>query len=119
MTEPPSKPARAGFICFHPTNLPKGVDIIRKLPHGNVDLQFAGMGNRLNELRAQFRQYAEPDMKFAQAAKSGSFRLRVPVLNTALDFAKQADDARSGLEAAKRLLALYNRHQGNVGSERT
>jgi hypothetical protein len=107
MPEPLSKPARAGFIYFHPTSLPRGVDLVHKLPFGNVDLQFSGMGNRLNDLRTRFTQYAEPDMRFARAGKSGSIRLRVPKVNTALDFGKQSEDARRGLDAAKRLLALY------------
>ena len=97
---------QVSFI-FTQRNLPKGVNVVHKLPYGNVDLQFSGMGKRLNNLRIQFSQYAEPDMRFARAGKSGSVRLRVPKLNTALDFGKQAEDARAGLDAAKRLLALY------------
>lgn len=110
MKEPASKPARAGFIYFHPTNLPIGVDIVHKLRHGNVDLQFAAMGNRLNELRTLLRHNVDPDMKIVKASKSGSVRLRVPQLNTRLDFAKQEEHARQGLDAAKRLLALYIKH---------
>ena len=44
MPEPLSKPSAAKFIRFNPEELSKEVKLIHKLSHGNMDLQFSGMG---------------------------------------------------------------------------
>jgi hypothetical protein len=44
LPEPTGKPARSSFIYFQATELRKGVSLCHKVVHGNVDLQFAGLG---------------------------------------------------------------------------
>jgi hypothetical protein len=107
MKEPVAKPAGAGFITLSAESLPKGVMLLHKLPHGNVDLQFSGMGERMDELRAKYKGCIDGDMSFAKAAKSGCIRLQVPPINTADSFAQQQEAVRQGVDAARRLLAWY------------
>lgn len=109
MRRPEAKPASSNFIYFHPSSLPKGIDIVHKLPHGNVDLQFQKMGERLGELKSQFDNYIDSDISFAKAGKSGSVRLKVQTINVAVDFTQQQENILRGLEAAKRLLILYGK----------
>ena len=107
MKQPEAKPARAGFIYFRPASLPRGIEICHKLPHGVVDIQFRGMGERVQELRAAFQSHLHSDMSVKMAGKSSVVRLRVPVLNAGADFAAQAVHAQEGILAAKRLLIWY------------
>ena len=107
MPNPEQKPSGAGFIYFHPVELPKQVTLVHKLPYGNVDLQFSGMGNQLAVLLQRVRDYLEPDMTVRPANKSGAVRLKVPVLDTTEAFGPQRDDLLEGIEAALRLLRWY------------
>lgn len=104
MREPVSKPSGAGFVHFRPSRLPRGVSLCHKLVWGNVDLQFARLGNRLNELHSTLESHLEEGMSIANASRSGAVRLVVPKLNPCLPFETQADDARAGIEAAGTLL---------------
>lgn len=104
MREPVSKPSGAGFVHFRPSRLPRGVGICHKLVFGNVDLQFARLGNRVNELHSALEGRLDAGMTIANASRSGAVRLVVPKLNPCLPFETQADDARAGIEAAGTLL---------------
>ncbi|MFH1311983.1 MAG: hypothetical protein ABIJ00_02035 [Candidatus Eisenbacteria bacterium] len=112
MTEPISKPAAAGFIWFTPGVLPSGITVVHKLARGNVDLQFAGKGRSLAQLRTKLERHLEPGMTIERATESGAVRLKVPVLDTTVDFDKQATRAEHGMVAAKRLLSWYMRIGG-------
>jgi len=107
MPEPLSKPSAAKFIRFNPEELSKEVKLIHKLSHGNMDLQFSGMGGRLSELKAKFISKLDPDMLITRAGKSGVLRIKVPVLDITMDFQVQEENARKGIVCAQRLLNWY------------
>lgn len=110
MEKPGPKPANAGFIYFRPSVLPRKpqrIEIVHKTFRGNVDLQFGGMGEKLDELKTQFKQFTTSGMKFEKANKSGSIRLYVPPVNPAIDFEEQINEVQKGLEGAKLLLDVY------------
>ena len=107
MQEPSGKPAGAGFIYFRPVELPKGVEICHKLPHGNVDLQFSGWGDRLGEFGRHFSGVLDDDMSIVKANKSAVVRLKVALLDAARPFSEQAAAAQQGIDAAARLLSWY------------
>jgi hypothetical protein len=113
MTEPTGKPARAGFVQFHPDGLPKDVTLVHKLPHGKVDLQFSGLGGRLSVLRTRFARRLEPGMAVKRASGSGAVRLDVPTLDTTRPLRAQSAAARKGIGAARRLLRWYRRRPSN------
>ena len=53
MHEPGPKPPGAGFVQFFPAGLPREATLLHhKLPHGNLDLQFSGLGATMSALRA-------------------------------------------------------------------
>ena len=107
MSEPKSKPSRAGFIYFRPGTLPHGVAIVHKLRHGFLDLQFANLGRQLSKIREEFGSTLLPGMKIERAAKSGVIRQTVPVFDTGRPFAEQATTARMCIERAAALLRWY------------
>ena len=111
MTEPSLKPSGSTFIYFRPPSLPKGVAIVHKLSHGFVDLQLAGMGERLNEVQMLFGSRLDGDMQLKRAAKSAAIRLQVPISNANVRFADQVSDVRIGLDAARRLFVWFVTHQ--------
>ena len=100
MPEPGDKPASAGFITFQPYELPQHVTLLHKLRQGNVDLQFRGMGKKLDELQDSFGHSLEVGMRIARANKSGSVRLLVPSLDTTASLKSQEESVRKGIEAA-------------------
>lgn len=110
MKEPSAKGGKSGFVYFRPLTLAKGLSIVHKLPHGNVDLQFRGMGEKIALLQEHFGPHLREDMELARAGKSASIRVKVPVLNTGAAFVGQEDAARAGLLAAKDLLAWSLAH---------
>ena len=107
MAEPSAKPASAGFVLFTPEKLSKEVKLVHKLSHGNMDLQFLDMEAKLPELRAKIMSKLDPDMLIARAGKSGVVRIKVPVLDTTMDFQVQEVNARKGIVCAQRLLKWY------------
>jgi hypothetical protein len=102
---------RSGFINFHPEELPTYVQFIHKVPLGNVDLQFKGMGTRFHEFKRAFAEHIDPGMKLGRAEKSGVIRLVVPALDLNADFVSQAENVRAGLHAAKQLAGWLRSHQ--------
>ncbi len=107
MEELGNKPAGSTFLYFRSLDLPKGVRLCHKLTHGYIDLQFAGMGEKLSELNMQYRPYLAENMKIARAAKSAVIRLHVPQLSFTETFESQHEDVIQGIEAAKQLLKWY------------
>jgi len=108
MSEPTSKPSRAGFIYFRPGTLPRGVAIVHKLRHGNLDLQLAGLGRQLSRVRAEFGPALTRKMHIERAAESAVIRQKVPIFDTGRPFSEQADMARECLERARTLLQWYH-----------
>jgi hypothetical protein len=116
MDEPGARGKRSGFINFYPEGLPTRVQLIHKIllgtvAHGNVDLQFEGMGTRFHEFTQAFAEHLDPGMKLERAEKSGAIRLVVPALDLNADFVSQAENARAGLYAAKQLAGWLRGHQ--------
>jgi len=110
MTMPLSKAAGAGFVVFHPAELPVQVALIHKLPRGRVDLQFAGWATRVAELHARVASYLDPNMEVTRASKAAAIRVRVPTLDTGRGFIEQIEAVRAGQQAARRLLRWYRNH---------
>jgi hypothetical protein len=111
MPRPGAKPATSTFIYFHPHNLPRGVKLIHKALHGNVDLQFAGMANNLDVFQAQYGNLIEPGMVIESASKSGVIRINVPEIDPTAPFPDSEPAVREALWAAKLLLLWYRKVQ--------
>lgn len=107
MREPGQKPASAGFVHFRPPRFPKNVGVVHKLRQGFVDLQFAGMGERVAELMVRYNGRLGEGMEVVRASKSGAVRLEVPRLRTTEPFSEQEADAQRGVLAAKRLAEWF------------
>lgn len=102
-------PAESHFIGFRPAVLPAGVSLWHKVAYGHVDLQFAGMGNKLAEMEQLYRPLLLPSMRIERAAKSAVIRVRVePVDMTAVTYRDAVELIRKGIEAASFLLEWYS-----------
>ena len=106
--EPGNKPAGSSFVYFRGLDLPKGISLCHKLTHGYIDLQFAGMGLNISELKKRYIPYLNENMKIAKAGKSAVIRVNVPKLSIADKFESQKDKVIQGVEAAKNLLKWYH-----------
>jgi hypothetical protein len=104
MPEPANKPSGSTFIYFRPSIVKRGTSICHKFTRGFVDLQLAGMGARLNEVRIAQAKWIASDMHVVQAGKSAAIRLLVPKLDPAETITSQSESVRVGLRAAMRLL---------------
>jgi hypothetical protein len=109
MPKPSKKPATSSFIFFQPIGLDPTVKLIHKVPYGKVDLQFAGMGDCLEELERKYKESLTQEMIVVKASKSGAIRIKVPELNLQGRFSETK--ARKGLEAAQLLLKLYKENR--------
>ena len=109
MPEPKDRPATSSFIFFRPFGLAPGVSLLHKLPYGNVDLQFARMGDRLVEITQRYGGHLDSDMRVDQATRSGVVRITVPRIDMGAPFVTSKAAVEAGIRAATRLLALYKR----------
>lgn len=109
MADPRDRPATSWFIYFRPFGLAPGVSLLHKLPYGNVDLQFARMGDGVADIERQYRPYLEPDMRVDRASRSAVVRIAVPKIDMTTPFSTSKAAVEAGIEAAARLLALYRR----------
>lgn len=107
MRKPQDKPATSSFIYFSPLGLAKNVVLVHKVPYGNVDLQFGGMGERIGDLERLYRARLEAEMRIDRAAKSGVIRIRVPEIDMASPFSVSEPAVREALGAASWLLSWY------------
>ncbi|GAG54130.1 unnamed protein product, partial [marine sediment metagenome] len=82
-------------------------EIVHKFVHGYVDLQFAGMGSRLNKLRSFFEPHLSIDMSIVPAAKSAVIRTFAPALNSADDFDSQIVEVETGIDIASGYLKWF------------
>jgi hypothetical protein len=101
MQEPATRPARAGFIRFHPLELPRGIRFIHKIRKGHMDIEFSGFGKRLPELQNAYGSYLEPNMSITKATGSGAIRIAVHPLDPKLPFAPQAQEATTAISMAR------------------
>jgi hypothetical protein len=114
MPRPTSKPAGSSFVRFDPEGLPAHVGLFHKIRHGNVDLQFAAMGDRVLDLENRYGDRLGPDMRVEQAAKSAVIRVRARPIDMALPFETSESAVREGLSKAVSLLAWYREQAGTI-----
>lgn len=104
MPRPSAKPRRAGFVVFRPVGVSPGMRIVHKLGmHGSVDLEFAGMADKIERLKAKYGKHLEKDMRLFIAGKSAAVRIKVPVVDTLDDFDRQVSSVKIGIYAARKL----------------
>jgi hypothetical protein len=101
-----ARPTDSTWAEFRPTTLPKSQKILHKVPNGFVDLQFSGLGSRVEELNELNAALCAEGVKFVQATKSAALRVEVPKMNVREDFSSQRDAALAALKAAYKLLFL-------------
>lgn len=116
MPEPKGKPATSFFVRFTPLELPKGIVLLHKMPYGRVDLQFAGLGDRLPEIQEKYAAKLADNQKIERAHKSAVIRVAVPRLDIARDFDEQAVAVREGICAARDLLNWWKQHRDQTES---
>lgn len=107
LQEPAPKPSGSCFVYFRPIGLPPNVSLYHKVAYGNVDLQFAGMGNRLSELRAKFGPKLTSDMSIKKASKSAVIRIKVSRIDMTEDVAAFEGRITEGIRAAQLLLEWF------------
>lgn len=101
-------PADSHFVRFRPAILAPNVSLWHKVAYGHVDLQFAGMGDKLSDMEQLYRQSLLPSMRIERAAKSAVIRVRVdPVDMTTAAFPTCEASIRKGIETAAILLDWY------------
>ncbi len=116
MRKPPKGiPKGSGFIVFLPADigLRKGDMLIHKTvgrKGARVDLQFKGMGNRIEELKEKYGNLLTGDMKIEKANKAACIRLYVDTVNTAGNFDEQLNAVRKALEYANDLYYWAKKH---------
>ena len=110
MPPPGPKPATSGFIRFQPAELPAGVELLHKVPYGNVDLQFSGMAERAGEFSRAHAASLMPGMRIEAANKSLVVRIAVSPAALEAPFESSAATAREALSAARELLRWYQKH---------
>lgn len=101
-----ARPADSTWAEFRPAELPKGRQILHKIPKGYVDLQLSGCGSRVEELNVLNAALLRDGLQFAQATKSAALRIEVPKMDLHEDFTAQRDAALTALKAAYRLHSL-------------
>lgn len=110
MPAPRPKPATSGFIRFRPAQLPSGVELLHKVPYGNVDLQFSGMASTAGEFARRHAGQLMSGMRIEAAGKSLVVRMSVPPAAVEAPFESSATAVRQALNAAQLLLAWYEEH---------
>lgn len=110
MPEPSSKPAGSSFIYFIRAKMPKETVLCHKLIHGFFDIEFAGRGDQLGELRKRFGSVMIDDMQIEKAGKSAVIRINVPKLSIADPFENQREEVAVCIQEGKQLLAWFQQH---------
>jgi len=109
MPRPGAKPATSSFIFYKPRELRRGVILVHKVPYGNVDLQFSGQAEHLDEFAARFERTLEDGMTIAKANKSLVVRMVVDPIPLESNFSEVAGRVQLALNSALRLLDWYKR----------
>jgi hypothetical protein len=107
MDRPSPKLAGSGFVYFRPQGLPAGVKLVHKLADGFIDVQFAGMGDRIIDLHRLYDTCMPAAARIERAYKSAVIRVDVPRLNANLVFQEQSEAVSACLVSARRLLSWF------------
>lgn len=108
---PSQKPASSSFVYFRPTDLPAKVQLVHKITHGNVDLQFAGLAQRRPEAREQFQAALEESMLITTAGRSLVVRVQVPSVSLESPFPEAKHCLTDALKASLQVLNWYRKHR--------
>ncbi len=103
-------PASSFFVKFA---MPSGVQFFHQIPYGRVDLQFAGMGDRLEEFTQRFTVALPPGASIRAAGKSAAITISVPQVAMDTPFHEAESDILLALDAAIRLRRWYFQASGN------
>jgi len=114
MPEPTPKPTLSNFVPFKPTGLPRGVKLLHKVIYGHVDLEFAKMGSRIEDMTATYGAQLKKGMEIVRAGKSAAIRIAVPTSTMTGDLETIRSAVQKGIVAARTLLRWYRRiHKSN------
>lgn len=83
----------------------RGIKILHKSEKGVVDLQFRGMGAKLEQLETMLPE-RDPDMKLLKAGNSAVVRIHVPVMDFSKDFSIYEREIAVVFDAVNRLNQL-------------
>ncbi|MCK5789044.1 MAG: PD-(D/E)XK nuclease family protein [Chlamydiia bacterium] len=109
MSEPGHKPSASSFVYFRNIKLPKNVDLVHKMVHGYFDLQFSGMGNKMDVFMNKYSEKLEQNMKIVKAGKSAAIRVEVPKLSFSDSFESQKDKVLLCFLEEKKLLTWFEK----------
>ena len=89
--------------------------MVHKFAYGHFDIQFAGMGDKISEMKNLYGNKLSPEMKIVRANKSASIRVDVPKIFIADRLDQQKDSVVSAIESGKQLLAWAKQNILNKG----
>jgi len=107
LPEPSPKPSGSSFVYFKPQGLPPDVSLCHKVIHGHIDLQFAGMGKRIREMRTAYGSHLSQEMQIVNAEKSAAIRIKVSRLDMTDDLEVLESMIMEGIRTAQFLLEWY------------
>jgi hypothetical protein len=115
MPDPKGRPPGSTFIFFKPDRLPRSLLLVHKFAHGYVDLELAGWGERLSDLRQHVQPIAPVGWTLVRIGKSAALRTVVPALDATSPDSQEAE-AVEGVRAAVQILSWLREHQETLSS---
>lgn len=108
----PEMPKKTGFIRFKPTDMRlRKRDFIVHKKWGGIDLQLAGKGDQVDELKEKYKLVLTEEMEIVKTMKSASIRIRVPKIDIEGDFNNQLENIDIAL---KKIEVLYEWGKKNL-----
>jgi hypothetical protein len=104
MRKPGPKGLRADLIKFCPLGLPPGVNLIHRLSHDCIDLEFEYFGYRLEELDRIYGVHLGRHESIVRVGRSGAIRVPVPNVNPKLPFEPQQQSVLAAIYTAQERL---------------
>jgi hypothetical protein len=71
----------AGFLYFHPANIPKYLKLMHRIRQGYVDLQFSGMAESSDEPRLAFSKVLPADFHVRKVGGSAAIGVKGGTIN--------------------------------------
>lgn len=88
------------------------IKIVHKSEKGYVDLEFAGLGGKIIELRKQIKSKVgklwDNDLSVEQTGKSAVLRIMVPIVDFKIDFAKQENNIDIVFSKVEKLYSILD-----------